>query len=121
MQEQVAGLAVRRAMRSGEIVRSADLTKPELVQRNEPVMLIFEVPGIVLTVRGKALESGAQGELVSVLNTQSKRTVQGVVSGPGRVTVSGNAQTHGATARIAANVIDPRKPETGASPRHRTE
>jgi flagella basal body P-ring formation protein FlgA len=62
--------------------------KPELVARNETVTLIFEIPGILLTVRGKALDSGAEGDVISVLNEQSKRTVQGVVVGPGRVMMS---------------------------------
>ena len=39
-------------------------------------------------MRGKALDSGAEGDIVSVLNIQSKRTIQGVVSGPGHVTVA---------------------------------
>ena len=47
--------------------------------------LIYEVPGIVLTMRGKAAESGAEGDVISVLNEQSKRTVQGIIVGPGRV------------------------------------
>ena len=43
------------------------------------------MPGILLTVRGKALEAGAVGDVVSVLNIQSNRTVQATVIGPGRV------------------------------------
>ena len=62
--------------------------KPELVQRNETVTIIYEVPGIVLTMRGKALEAGAEGDIINVLNVQSKRTIQATVTGPGRVTVS---------------------------------
>lgn len=46
------------------------------------------MPGIFLTTRGKALESGAEGDLINVLNPQSKRTVQGVITGPGQITVS---------------------------------
>ena len=49
-------MAARRALRAGQPLRSADLMKPELVQRNETVTLVYEVPGIVLTMRGKALE-----------------------------------------------------------------
>lgn len=86
--ESALGLSARRAIAAGEVLRSADLTKPDLVQRNEPVLLVYEAPGIAVTVRGKALESGAQGDLVNVSNTQSKRTVQGVVVGPNRVSVS---------------------------------
>jgi flagella basal body P-ring formation protein FlgA len=86
--EDAAGLATRRALRAGESLRAADLTKPEIVHRNEAVTLVYEAPGLLVTVRGKALESGAQGDLINVLNVQSKRTVQGAVTGPGQVTMA---------------------------------
>jgi flagellar basal body P-ring formation protein FlgA len=85
---RVAGMALRRAMRAGQILRQADLMRPELVQRNENVTLVFEAPGIMLTSRAKALETGAEGDLISVVNVQSKRTVQGTVTGPSTVTVT---------------------------------
>ena len=68
-------------------LRRTDLSRPELVHRDDNITLVFEVPGILLTTRGKALDSGAEGDVISVLNPQSKRTVQGIVSGSGRVTV----------------------------------
>jgi flagella basal body P-ring formation protein FlgA len=82
------GQAARRAMRPGQPLRQGDLMKPELVQRNEPVIISYQVPGIALTLRGKALESGSEGDVVNVLNLQSKRTVQGTVTGSGRVLVA---------------------------------
>lgn len=91
-----AGLAVRRALRAGEPLRTVDLMKPDIVLRNEAVTLIYEAPGLMLTMRGKALESGAQGDVVNVLNIHSKRTVQGTVSGPSQVTI--------ATSRLATSV-----------------
>jgi flagella basal body P-ring formation protein FlgA len=84
----LVGLAARRPLRAGELVRISDLMKPELVQRNEAVTLVYEAPGLVLTIRGKALDAGTQGDLINVLNLQSKRTVQGTISGPGRVTIA---------------------------------
>lgn len=97
------GLAARQALRAGQPLRASDLMKPELVQRNEGVTLIFEAPGITLTMRGKALESGSDGDLVNVVNIQSKRTVQGIVSGPGRVTVASNVAS--APAARATDVV----------------
>jgi flagellar basal body P-ring formation protein FlgA len=95
---QVIGLAARNSMLPGRPLRLADLTKPAVVLRNETVTLTYQVPGITLTVRGKATESGAEGDVISVLNEQSKRTLQGVVSGPGRVTVTTGSP------RLAANL-----------------
>jgi flagellar basal body P-ring formation protein FlgA len=104
--EQAVGLAARRPLRAGQPLRQSELMKPEIVLRNETVTLIYEVPGILLTVRGKALESGAEGDIVNVLNVQSKRTVQGTVSGPGRVDVTSRTQHAAATSVSTAN-LDP--------------
>jgi flagella basal body P-ring formation protein FlgA len=103
--DQAIGLAARNALQSGRPLRTADLMKPELVQRGETVTLVYEVPGITLTVRGKAIDGGAEGDVISVLNEQSKRTVQGLVVGPGRVVISTGAR------RIAANLL-PSQPAT---------
>lgn len=101
----VIGLAARRAVRAGQPLRNADLMKPELVQRNDNVTLIYEAPGMLLTMRGKALESGAQGDTVNVQNAHSKRTVQGTVTAQGRVTVTA---MHSAARVLAAQTIEPR-------------
>jgi len=94
----VIGLAARGSVRAGQALRNADLMKPEVVKKNEMVLLHYEVPGIVLTMRGQALESGTEGDLVNVLNIQSKRTIQGVITGTGRVTIPSSP-----TARVAAS------------------
>ena len=81
------GLAVRQSMRPGQVLKRADVGKPDLVQRNEPILILFDAPGLSLTVRGKALDSGGEGDTVNVINVHSKRNLQGIVSGPGRVKV----------------------------------
>ena len=94
---QAVGLAPRGGLQPGRPIRTADLMKPDLVQRNETVTLVYEVPGVVLTIRGKAAEGGAEGDVINVLNEQSKRTLQGVVIGPGRVAINNG------TPRVASN------------------
>ena len=84
-------------MRAGQVIRQADVAKPELIARGETVTIMFQVPGITLTIVGKAVDPGALGDVISVLNVQSKRTVQATVIGPGRVSVNA------AGARLAAN------------------
>jgi flagellar basal body P-ring formation protein FlgA len=101
---QAVGLAARNALDAGQPLRTTQLMKPETIQRNDQVTLIYEVPGIMLTVRGKAAEGGTEGEVISVLNEQTKRTVQGVIVGPGRVLIDTGAP------RVAAN-LQPREPE----------
>jgi flagella basal body P-ring formation protein FlgA len=84
---QAVGLAARQPLRPGQVLRQTDLTKPEVVARNESVTITYQVPGITLSMRGKATEGGAQGDIISVLNIQSKRTIQATVAGPGHVIV----------------------------------
>jgi flagella basal body P-ring formation protein FlgA len=95
--DHLVGMEARNAIPAGQPLRQSDLVKPDRIKRDESITLIYEVPGILLTCRGKALESGADGDVISVLNVQSKRTVQGTVTGPGRVTIAVT------TAQIATN------------------
>ena len=95
--EQAQGLSAKHALRAGQVIHQADVAKPELVGRGETVTIVFQVPGITLTIVGKANEPGALGDVISVLNVQSKHVIQATVIGPGRVSV--NAPP----ARLAAN------------------
>ena len=113
--KDAVGLATRRPLPAGELIRTTDLARPDLIQRNEVVTLVYEAPGLLLTLRGKAVDSGAQGDTISVLNTQSKRTVQGTVTGPGQVTIA-VATPRAITQRDAASQSQtageaPRNPE----------
>ncbi|WP_027575961.1 flagellar basal body P-ring formation chaperone FlgA [Bradyrhizobium sp. WSM1743] len=87
------GMQLRRPMRAGTPIRAADIVKPDFVVRDQAVTIIYQVPGLYLTTRGKAIESGAEGDTVSVLNLQSKRTLTGTVTGRGQVTVQGASQS----------------------------
>ena len=86
--DRAVGMQARQQLRAGHALKLADLAKPDLVQRDQSVTLIYESVGLYLTVRGKALEGGTEGDVVSVLNLQSKRTVSGTVIGRGQVSIS---------------------------------
>jgi flagella basal body P-ring formation protein FlgA len=86
--DNAVGMQARRQLRAGQALRVTDLAKPDLVTRDQNVTLIYESSGLYLTIRGKALEGGTEGDVVNVLNLQSKRTVSGVVVGRGQVSVA---------------------------------
>ena len=85
------------------------------MQRDQNVTLIYEAAGLYLTMRGKALDNGTEGDAVSVMNLQSKRTVSGTVIGRGQVAItvvpSGPARTSDAVSSFA-----PTAPVAGAAP-----
>jgi flagellar basal body P-ring formation protein FlgA len=85
--EAVVGLAARHALRPNQPLTASDVMKPEVVARNDTVTIVYQAPGVMLTLRGQAQGGGALGDTIGVLNVESKRIVQAVVSGPDRVTV----------------------------------
>jgi flagellar basal body P-ring formation protein FlgA len=86
--QRAVGMQMRKPVRAGQALKVADLAKPDLVQRDENVTLIYETAGLYLTIRGKAIEAGTEGDVVNVINLQSKRTVSGVVIGRAQVAIS---------------------------------
>jgi flagellar basal body P-ring formation protein FlgA len=110
--ERAVGMQLRHPMRAGIPIRVADIAKPDLVQRDQNVTIIYQVPGLYLTTRGKAVDSGSEGDTVSVLNVQSKRTLQGIVTGRGQVTVQGASQS--APAAPSVEQTSSRREETPA-------
>jgi len=115
--DAVVGMQARRQLRAGAAVRTADLAKPDLVSRDQSVTLTYQAVGLYLTVRGKALEAGTEGDVVNVLNLQSKRTVSGIVIGRGQVAVAVAAPRLVASvaAPAAPSAATPAEPDTTAS------
>jgi flagella basal body P-ring formation protein FlgA len=95
----LAGQVARRSLQAGSVLRTGDLARPEIVARGDVVTIVYEVPGMTLTLRGTASTAGAQGDFIAVVNPQSKKILQAQVVAPGKVSVS--APLPG---RIAANV-----------------
>ncbi len=108
---EAVGLAARHELRPDQPLRAADLAKPDIVQRNDTVTIIYQAPGIVLTLRGQAQASGALGDTIAVLNAESKRTIQGVITAPGHVTVTA----------VTTRVVDNTPAATVVSPARRSE
>ena len=61
------------------------------VNINDTVTIVYQAPGLMLTLSGQAQEAGALGDTIGVLNVESKRIVQGVISAPDRITVAAAA------------------------------
>ena len=85
--DQVVGQALRVAAQAGRPLRADDLTEPEIVARRQLIKLHYAQGGMTIAAEGRALDAGAIGQMVRVMNLSSRGTVQGVVlpDGPGRV------------------------------------
>lgn len=84
----LVGMLPRRALRAGEAIRQADIAKPLLVEKNQLVTVNYAVKGLSLSMRGRAQAAGAKGETIRIQNPQSKRIIEGIVTGPALVTIT---------------------------------
>lgn len=85
--DDLIGQTPRRALAAGMPIRSADIGKPEAIGKNSLVTMVVQAPGLTITTTGRAMESGSIGDVVQVMNLQSKRTIQATVTGMNLVQV----------------------------------
>ena len=74
---------------------------PLVVEKGAQVDMTFVSGALTLTARGRALDSGAIGDIVNVLNSRSNRTVQGVIEGPNMVRIDAPGAARSAAAHNA--------------------
>lgn len=85
--EQLLGAEARKRLLPGRVLTARDLGPPLLVRRGRPVRLVYLQPGLRLTALGTVQDDGALGDLVRVVNADSRQQLQGTASGPDEVTV----------------------------------
>lgn len=85
------GQVAQRSLSAGSILRSGDVAPADMVQRGEAVTIVFDAPGLNLSLRGQANENGRLGAAITVTNPVSKKSLAATVIGPGRVSVSSPA------------------------------
>ena len=83
----LVGMAPRYPVRAGEPVRLSDMQMPVAVAKGAVVDMNYSTGTLTLLARGRALQSGAIGDTIDILNPRSNRTVQGVIEGPNRVRI----------------------------------
>ena len=91
--EHLIGMAAKRVLVSGSPVTLDDIREPILVKRNSRVTITVETQFMQLTAQGKAMESGARGEVIQVRNMNSGKSIEGVIVGPNRVAVTSPLQS----------------------------
>lgn len=83
----LVGMEVRRRVAAGLPLTNRDVGARRLVKANATVTVIWNIGTLSLSMQGRALQAGALGEEIRVLNTNSSRTVRGTVLASGQVEV----------------------------------
>lgn len=83
----LVGMTPRRPVGAQNIIRTTDLQTPIMVAKNSLVTLRLQTERMQLTAQGRALDNGADGDVVRVMNTSSNTVVSAVVVDSGVVEV----------------------------------
>ena len=84
----LVGMSPRRPIRAQDIVRSTDLQTPVGVAKNSLGTIRLRTQRMELSVQGRALEAGARGDVIRVMNTKSNTVISATVTEVGLVDVS---------------------------------
>lgn len=85
------GMEARVVLYAGRPIRAGDLVPPALVDRNDIVVLVFKTGPLTIAAEGRALERGAEGARIRVMNLSSRATVSGTINAQGQVLVGPSA------------------------------
>lgn len=101
--DQLLGMSPRYQARAGEPLRLADMVPPVVVEKGAQVDMLLTSGALTLIARGRALENGAVGDVISVLNTRSNRTLRGVVDGPNSIRIDAPGSARAVSAASHSN------------------
>lgn len=71
--EKLVGLETRRPLPPGMVVTSLMVNRPVLIKRGSLVTIIARIGGMEVSVYGKAMQDGYEGQLIRVQNSTSNK------------------------------------------------
>ena len=87
-EESLYGMTPRRMVMTGKPIRDMELENPQIVSRGAPVTLVYKDGAMTLSARGKSMQGGARGDLVRVINMNSNRSLEGIITAENEITVT---------------------------------
>jgi len=84
----IIGLEAKITLYPGRAILPQHVGEPALVERNQPVQVIYRRGLLTIATDARALSRGAAGDVVRVMNLSSRTTVSGEVQPDGSVLIS---------------------------------
>ena len=85
--QEIVGLQIKRRVAADRPFTTRDIGPRTAVQASTPVEVLWSSGTLKMAMSGRAMESGALGDEVRVLNSASGRTIRGTVVGDGVVEI----------------------------------
>jgi flagella basal body P-ring formation protein FlgA len=86
-EEQLIGAKTRRTLRAAQVLLYSDIEREKAVNRGESIDVVSVGSDFIVSMKGVAQESGSVGDMIKVLNANSKKIIMGKVSGSGKVEI----------------------------------
>lgn len=86
--QDIIGLETRVAIYPGRPIHLGDLQAPAIVERNQVISVAYQHGALFIQTEGRALERGAIGDTIKVMNATSKVTVSARIGADGIAYVS---------------------------------
>ena len=77
--DELVGMVARRSIRDDAVITPQMVKPRRLVSRGELITIVAEANGLQIRTSGKALMDGHRGQMITVKNVRSGRTVSGEV------------------------------------------
>lgn len=90
--DDLIGMAARRSLRAGTILRPNDIETPVMIEKGTLVTMAVTTDAMKLTATGRALEDGSRGDVIRLVNVSTHTTIEGVVVSPRQVTIQSAAR-----------------------------
>ncbi len=85
--EGYLGKEMKRTVYAGKKVNPAYVGNPILVKRNSLISMIYRFGRLEITASGRALDEGGEGDIISIMNLESRKRIHGIILPSGVVEV----------------------------------
>ena len=86
--DRMIGRETKRAIYAGRKIEADNLGPVTIVHRNDVIRLVYSSKGLGLRTEGRALGDGGVGEVIPVMNLDTRIVIQATILGPNRAGVS---------------------------------
>ena len=86
-ERNLVGLEVKRRVRGSAALTERDVGEPSAIRSTQMIRVFWKRAGVTLEMEGRAMESGALGEMIRVHNPRSGRTIRALVIADGTAEV----------------------------------
>lgn len=82
------GKELKRTVYEGKSIQNHQIGAPVLIRRNSRVSMTYTFGLLEISAWGRALNEGGEGEVINIMNLESRKKVTGVILPSGKIRVA---------------------------------